>query len=79
LGFGTLNSACTTIVTRNTPPERRSYAISTFFIFCDGTMGFGPALLGSFVSATSGYAPVYLISSIITLIALPIAIYALKR
>jgi MFS family permease len=79
LGFGTLNSACTTIVTRNTPPERRSYAISTFFIFCDGTMGFGPALLGSFVSATSGYAPVYLISSIITLIALPISIYALRR
>lgn len=79
LGFGTLNSACTTIVTRNAPSSRRSYAISTFFIFCDGTMGFGPALLGSFVSATSGYAPVYLISSIITLIALPIAIYALKR
>ncbi len=79
LGFGTLNSACTTIVTRNAPSSRRSYAISTFFIFCDGTMGFGPALLGSFVSASSGYAPVYLISSIITLIALPISIYALKR
>lgn len=79
LGFGTLNSACTTIVTRNAPPSRRSYAISTFFIFCDGTMGFGPALLGSFVSASSGYAPVYLISSLITLIALPISIYALKR
>ena len=79
LGFGTLNSACTTIVTRNAPSSRRSCAISTFFIFCDGTMGFGPALLGSFVSASSGYAPVYLISSIITLIALPISIYALKR
>ena len=79
LGFGTLNSACTAIVTRNTTANRRPFAISTFFIFCDGTMGFGPALLGSFVSASSGYAPVYFISSFITLLALPIAIYALRK
>lgn len=79
LGFGTLNSACTTIVTRNSSEHRRSYAVSTFFIFCDATMGFGPALLGSFVSATSGYAPVYLISSFITILALPIAVYALRK
>ena len=75
LGFGTLNSACTTIVTRNTPPNRRSYAVSTFYIFCDATMGFGPALLGCFVTASSGYAPVYFISAIITFMALPICVY----
>jgi len=79
LGFGTLNSACTTIVTRNTPENRRSYAVSTFFIFCDATMGFGPAFLGSFVSASSGYAPVYLISSFITILALPICLYSLRK
>ena len=79
LGFGTLNSACTAIVTRDTTVNRRPYAISTFYIFCDGTMGFGPALLGSFVSLSSGYAPVYFISSFITLLALPIAFFALKR
>ena len=79
LGFGTLNSACTAIVTRNATVERRPFAISTFYIFCDGTMGFGPALLGSFVSLSSGYAPVYFISSFITLLALPIAIFALKK
>lgn len=79
LGFGTLNSACTTIVARNASEYRRSYAVSTFYIFCDATMGFGPALLGSFVSAGGGYAPVYLISSIITLIALPIALYSLRN
>ena len=79
LGFGTLNSACTTIVTRNTPPARRSYAISTFFIFCDSTMGFGPALLGSFVSQSGGYAMVYMISAFITLLALPICVYSLKK
>lgn len=79
LGFGTLNSACTAIITRNTPEHRRSYALSTFFIFCDATMGFGPALLGCFVSASTGYAPLYLISSAITLIALPICLYSLKK
>ena len=79
LGFGTLNSACTTIVTRNAPESRRSYALSTFFIFCDATMGFGPALIGSFVSTSSGYAPLYYISSAITLSALPICLYSLKN
>lgn len=79
LGFGTLNSACTAIVTRDASVNRRPYAISTFYIFCDGTMGFGPALLGSFVSASSGYTPVYFISSFITLLALPIAFLALKK
>ena len=78
LGFGTLNSASTAIITRKVSEHRRSYAISTFFIFCDATMGFGPALLGSFVSAATGYAPVYFISSIITLLALPICLYSLK-
>ncbi|WP_295114408.1 MFS transporter [uncultured Methanobrevibacter sp.] len=77
LGFGTLNSASTTIVTRNTPEHRRSYAVSTFFIFCDATMGFGPALLGMF--AFDGYAPIYFISSVITLLALPICIYSLRK
>lgn len=77
LGFGTLNSACTTIVTRNTPEHRRSYAISTFFIFCDVTMGFGPALLGCF--AFQSYAPIYMVASLITILALPIAIYTLKK
>ncbi|ORX75341.1 MFS general substrate transporter [Anaeromyces robustus] len=79
LGFGTLNSACTAIVTRNTPDSRKSFAISTLFIFCDATMGFGPALLGSFVSSTSGYTPVYYISSVITLVALPICLLCLKK
>ena len=79
LGFGTLNSACTAIITRNTPEHRRSYALSTFFIFCDATIGFGPALLGCFVSASAGYAPMYFISSIITLLALPICLYALRK
>lgn len=79
LGFGTLNSACTTIVTRNSSETRRPYALSTFFIFCDATIGFGPALLGCFVSSSTGYAPLYYVASFITILALPICLYALKK
>ena len=79
LGFGTLNSACTAIITRKTPEHRRSYALSTFFIFCDATIGFGPALLGLFVSPSTGYAPMYIISSIITFLALPFCLYSLRK
>ncbi|WP_407432239.1 MFS transporter [Methanobrevibacter sp.] len=79
LGFGTLNSAATIIVTRNASENRRSYALSTFFIFCDATIGFGPALLGFFVSPATGYAPLYFIASLVTFFALPISIYVLKR
>lgn len=79
LGFGTLNSACTAIITRKAPEHRRSYALSTFFIFCDATIGFGPALLGCFVSPNTGYAPLYLVSSMITIIALPICMYSLRK
>lgn len=79
LGFGTLNSACTAIVTRNASQSRRSYALSTFFIFCDATMGFGPALLGIFASSSSGYAPLYYIASFITILALPICLYSLRK
>ena len=77
LGFGTLNSACTTIVSRNIPENRRSYALSTFFIFCDGAIGLGLALLGIF--ASTSYAPLYYVASFITLMALPICLYALKN
>jgi MFS family permease len=79
LGFGTLNSACTVIVTRNVSENRRSYALSTFFIFCDAAIGFGPAFLGIFVTSASGYAPLYFIASFITFLALPICLYSLKK
>lgn len=70
---------CNTIVFLNFSEERRFYAISTFYIFCDVAIGFGPALLGFFVIFGGGYWLVYLVSSVITLFALPICVYTLKR
>lgn len=79
LGFGTLNSACNAIACRHTTNERRSYAVSTFYICCDVGMGIGPLILGSIVSLTGSYGRMYFFASMITLAALPLCLFALSR
>ena len=78
LGFGTLNAACNAIVCRNVTPERRPFAITTFWICCDGGVGIGPTLLGAAV-ATAGYTGMYYVAAIVTLIAFPIYCLAMRR
>lgn len=78
LGFGTLNSACNAIVCRNAGPERRPYAITTFWICCDGGVGIGPTLLGAIVAA-AGFTAMYYIAALITLLALPLYYFAVMR
>lgn len=78
LGFGTLNSACNAIACRHTGNERRSYAVSTFYICCDLGMGIGPMIMGSIVSLSGSYAVMYLCASAFTLAALPLCLYALS-
>ncbi len=78
LGFGTFSSACTAIITRKSPSYRKTYAISTFMMFCDVTIGFGPAFLGCFASKATGYGQLYIVAAIITLLSLPICLYTLK-
>ncbi len=79
LGFGTLSSAGTSIITRSIPPNRRSYGLATFFVFCNTTMGFGPALIGSFVTESTGFTLIFLIAAIVSLLALPLCVYALRH
>ncbi len=71
LGYGTLNSVCNSIAGRQATVERRSYAMATFWVFCDGGMGLGPMILGAIVSA-SGYFAMYYATAAITIVALPI-------
>lgn len=78
LGFGTLNSACNVIACRNAPLSRRSYAVSTFYLCCDVGMGFGPALLGWFVSGV-GYTGMYFAAAAFTLLALPLFLWKSKK
>ena len=78
LGFGTLNAACNAIVCRNAAPERRPFAITTFWICCDGGVGIGPTLLGAAVAA-AGYTGMYYVAAIVTFAALPVYYFAAIR
>lgn len=78
LGFGTLNAACNAIVCRRATPERRPFAITTFWICCDGGVGIGPTLLGAAV-AMAGYTGMYYVAAFATLAALPVYYFATMR
>ncbi|MBR5329483.1 MAG: MFS transporter, partial [Firmicutes bacterium] len=51
MGYGTLSGAFNVIVCSETPPERRSYGVTTFWLCCDGGMGLGPSILGAVATA----------------------------
>lgn len=60
LGFGNMQSTSQAVAIKLTPPHRMGLATSTFFIFMDAGLGFGPYLLG-FIIAMTGYSTMYAI------------------
>lgn len=60
LGFGNMQSTTQAIAVKLTPPHRMGLATSTFFIFFDAGLGFGPYVLGYFIPLT-GYSTLYII------------------
>ncbi len=60
LGFGNMQSCTQAIAVKLTPPHRMGLATSTFYIFLDGGLGFGPALLGLIVPFT-GFSHLFMI------------------
>ena len=75
MGYGSFLSAGNVIACQKSPPSRRSYAVTTFYLCCDIAMGMGPALLGAVVTV-SGYTIMYYVSAGITLLALPLFLAA---
>ncbi|MBQ4339859.1 MAG: MFS transporter [Firmicutes bacterium] len=71
LGFGTLSASLNVIACGKTRVERRSYAVTTFWICCDGGVGIGPFILGAIAGAFD-YSIMYIAAALISLIALPI-------
>ncbi|MFD1064888.1 MFS transporter [Oceanobacillus locisalsi] len=67
LGFGNMQSCTQAIAIKMTPTHRMGLATSTFFIFLDGGLGFGPYLLG-FVTPLTGYSSLYIILGIVVLV-----------
>lgn len=58
LGFGNLQSAFYAVAVKVVAPQRMGLATSTFFIFLDASLGFGPYLLGLAISQM-GYRNLY--------------------
>ncbi|WP_033542355.1 MFS transporter [Planococcus sp. CAU13] len=62
LGFGNIQSTTQAVAVKLTPPHRMGLATSTFFIFMDAALGFGPYLIG-YIIAAAGYSNLYAIFS----------------
>lgn len=71
LGFGNFNSIAQTIAVKVTEPHRFGFATSTYFIFYDIGLGFGPYLLGLFVPFI-GYRAIFLWMLPVILIGIPL-------
>lgn len=69
LGFGNFQSAAQATISKIVPPERMSYATSTYFIFFDLAFGVGPYLLG-LIEPSIGFAGLYQLMILVTVIAL---------
>lgn len=62
LGYGNIQSVCQTVAVKSTSLERMGFATSTFFIFLDAGLGFGPYFLGIALNSI-GFSQLYLYSS----------------
>lgn len=67
LGFGNMQSCTQAIAVKLTPPHRMAFATSTFYIFLDASLGFGPSIIGLIIPFT-GYRNLYLFMSIFIII-----------
>ncbi|GAB2535489.1 MFS transporter [Gracilibacillus alcaliphilus] len=68
LGFGNMQSCTQAVAVKLTPSHRMGLATSTFFIFLDAGLGFGPYLLG-FIVPITGYATLYTLLALVVILA----------
>ncbi|KON88255.1 multidrug MFS transporter [Sporosarcina globispora] len=67
LGFGNMQSCTQAVAVKLTPAHRMGLATSTFFIFLDAGLGFGPYLLG-FIIPITGYGRLYGLMAVFVLL-----------
>lgn len=78
LGFGTLNASLNAIANREVSNERRSYAVATYWAFCDLGVGLSPAFLGA-VATAAGFPAMYTVAAGATMAAIPVYWYGRKN
>lgn len=67
LGYGNIQSVCQTVAVKSASIERMGFATSTFFIFLDAGLGFGPYFLGLALNSIS-YSTLYMYSAVAALL-----------
>lgn len=77
LGYGTMNSCLNAIVNRNISNDRRPFAATTYWGFCDLGVGLGPVMLGAIVTSF-GYSAMYFAAAFLSLLTLPVYFLAKK-
>jgi MFS family permease len=73
-GYGNIQSVCQTVAVKSASIERMGFATSTFFIFLDAGLGFGPYFIGQALDYID-YSQLYFYSAMCVLVC--IAIYYL--
>ncbi|MFS0671618.1 MFS transporter [Ornithinibacillus sp. 179-J 7C1 HS] len=66
-GFGNMQSITQAIAVKVVPPQRVGLATSTYYIFLDAGLGFGPYILGIIIPLT-GYRNLYAIIGVLVLL-----------
>lgn len=66
-GFGNMQSCAQAVAVKVTAPHRIGLATSTYYIFLDAGLGFGPYVLG-FIIPLTGYPHLYMILSVLALV-----------
>jgi len=81
-GYGNIHSCCQAISIKSVPPEKIGLSTTTFSIFLDIGLGFGPYLLGTVIGILT-YSQLYAVLAVVVLLGLVIykLVYArpLKR
>ncbi|MFW1857578.1 MFS transporter [Acinetobacter defluvii] len=67
LGYGNIQSVCQTVAVKSASIERMGFATSTFFIFLDAGLGFGPYFLGLALNSIT-YSTLYMYSAVAALL-----------
>ena len=72
LGYGTLQPCINAIVTGHAPGHRRSYAVTSVFLFMDFGLGIGPMIMGGVSDIFGGHRAMYYAAAVLAVLALPL-------
>ena len=77
-GYGNIQSCCQAVAIKSVPPEKIGLSTSTFSIFLDLGLGFGPYLLGAVIAILS-YSQLYAVLAVVILLSIVLYTFLYAR